>query len=65
MPLKKAKKMYVPYFIDLIMSRVVNPIMKLNIQLVDATIDTPRERMLLGKISCVMTHATGPQEYLN
>ena len=44
------------------MSLVVRPMMKLNIQLVEATMETPRERMELGKISCVSTHATGPQE---
>jgi hypothetical protein len=52
----------VPNFIDWIMSRVVRPMMKLNIQLVEATIETPRERMLLGKSSWVSTHATGPHE---
>jgi hypothetical protein len=45
------------------MSFVVKPTIKFPIQFVLATIDTPRERIEFGKISCVITHATGPQEY--
>jgi hypothetical protein len=42
------------------MSFVVRPMTKLNIQFVDATIETPRERVLFGKISWARTQATGP-----